>query len=440
MTSAPLREHALPQAAVVILALLPLAVALLVGPETAILLGLAVLLLPLLLVSPASALAGVTLLTVFPLPGSQAAAKGLAAILLLSLALRAVRDRQGKLFQKSNFLAPIAVLLSVTALGITYSPDSAAGIERVVSLGSLAILFLAARTVAAEDRGLRYFGGALLLGGTLLAPLALTLGGGSAGSRIDFLYRNPNSLGQACSLLLALAVSVALHARRLRVRLYAAASAAALLAALLATGSRGAYLATCVALAVLVARKWGIRGLASCGAGLAVLLLAALAAGVRPSDIPGRLDADAGRRLATTTVALRSVARHPVLGVGTGGFATTVRGPESWRLHGSRVLGDPHNELLRLLVENGVSGALAFVYLVWCFLRLGPSGGGAARRALGDGARAGLAGFFLNSFLHGGLHFNLFWLVLALAEATAVAEKPRDAQPASPSEGAWIGS
>lgn len=57
------------------------------------------------------------------------------------------------------------------------------------------------------------------------------------------------------------------------------------------------------------------------------------------------------------------VAEHPVLGVGTGGFATAYAQQASE--HAVTMTNNPHNEYLHLTVQLGMLGAVLFLYLLY---------------------------------------------------------------------------
>jgi O-antigen ligase len=62
----------------------------------------------------------------------------------------------------------------------------------------------------------------------------------------------------------------------------------------------------------------------------------------------------------------RMIADHPVLGVGTGGFQAGYRpyveGVAGWR---GDVTGDPHNQFLKFLAEQGVIGLAAVLFFIF---------------------------------------------------------------------------
>jgi O-antigen ligase len=57
---------------------------------------------------------------------------------------------------------------------------------------------------------------------------------------------------------------------------------------------------------------------------------------------------------------------HPIFGVGTGGFADGYRpygqGVEGWRGNDT---GDPHNQFLKILGEQGLVGLAAFLFFIF---------------------------------------------------------------------------
>jgi len=159
---------------------------------------------------------------------------------------------------------------------------------------------------------------------------------------------------------------------RLSWRAFALLGAAAVIAAALAwTRSRGAMVATGLALPVLVAALlWGGQLRLRLAAALAVLM--ATAAAVVPLAAPtltlGRyLDvaADIDGRSALNAVSVRAIVDRPLLGTGLGSY------PAAFLRHRGADFGDDprryiqaHNSYLELAMESGVPAALALLAIL----------------------------------------------------------------------------
>ena len=73
-----------------------------------------------------------------------------------------------------------------------------------------------------------------------------------------------------------------------------------------------------------------------------------------------------GYRAVFWPITLHMVRDHPIFGVGTGGFADGYRpygqGVEGWRGNDT---GDPHNQFLKILGEQGLVGLAAFLFFIF---------------------------------------------------------------------------
>ncbi len=158
--------------------------------------------------------------------------------------------------------------------------------------------------------------------------------------------------------------------------------AAALIAsALLASWSRGAWLGTAVAAAVMLFAlpKRATRGFAA-AMGLALLMAGLWLAGLLPQSLVNRLTASAGdfltmedirgvdispqnyavvERIAHWQAALNMAQSKPILGVGLGNYEIVY---EQYRLINWRQpLGHAHNFYLNTLAETGILGLIAYL-------------------------------------------------------------------------------
>jgi O-antigen ligase len=121
------------------------------------------------------------------------------------------------------------------------------------------------------------------------------------------------------------------------------------------------------------------------------------------------------QRLVMWRTTVRMIEDRPILGVGTGGFLDGYRPhmPESgWQRFES---GDPHNQYLKILGEQGIVGLAAFLFFIF---RVLTSPGATPYRQLAVAAMIGwcatsLANSHFSTFIEGRLLF--FWLGAMLA-------------------------
>ena len=126
----------------------------------------------------------------------------------------------------------------------------------------------------------------------------------------------------------------------------------------------------------LVRGSWRTKALAGFAVLLCVGLLLASNAQVRGRIGQALREFETADQSATPTslgyravfwpTTLRMVRDHPIFGVGTGGFANGYRpygqGVEGWRGNDT---GDPHNQFLKILGEQGLIGLAAFLYFIF---------------------------------------------------------------------------
>jgi len=191
-----------------------------------------------------------------------------------------------------------------------------------------------------------------------------------------------------------------------------------------------AMIAMVVAVVVFLAKgSWRAKALAGLAALACLGLVLASSARVRDRIAQAFYDIETVDQAAQATSpgyrinfwrnTLRMVHDHPILGVGTGGFLDGympyVQGVTGWRGDGT---GDPHNQYLKILAEQGLIGFAAFLFLI----------AGAAAcpaptpfRQLGVAALIGwcvssLANSHFSTYVEGRLLF--FWLGAMLATQT----------------------
>lgn len=183
---------------------------------------------------------------------------------------------------------------------------------------------------------------------------------------------DPIGLGRGAAEGLLIAVFLMLSRRSATTRLWAVAALPALAVAVVASGSRGPVVGLAFGVLVLLGltatnRRARRQLLVVAGAALGAVI--AVGQTVPTSTLSRSLevivssgtDLSSNGRAQLWSAAWEGFVEHPLLGLGTGGFAN-LRGDELY----------PHNLLLEAAVELGVLGALAVGGLiVWTLVRIG---------------------------------------------------------------------
>jgi O-antigen ligase len=193
-----------------------------------------------------------------------------------------------------------------------------------------------------------------------------------------------------------------------------------------------AMIAMLVAVVTFLARgSWRAKALAGFGALVCLGVVLASSERVRDRVRQAVYDVETvdqaaeatspGYRIVFWRNTLRMVQDHPLFGVGTGGFLDGyqpyVQGVPGWKGGGT---GDPHNQFLKILGEQGLIGFAAFLFFI---------GGAAACRPptpFREVAVAALIGWCVSSLANS--HFStyvesrllFFWLGAMLATQTSV--------------------
>ncbi len=286
--------------------------------------------------------------------------------------------------------SPVAVLLLLfggwLALGLLWSPDRGLGIEEVGNLRFFAgvLLLLPAQRLTPTGRGrlIAAMAAGFLAGNivqalnawAVLADGPAVLRFGRAADRLSGWW-DPAVAGTILTAALGLHLPAALMGTG-RSRVVALGGAGATIFALLATGSRGGWIASAGLLAIAgvvsAVRAYRTRTGASAAAmGLAVLVVVAgFGVFVFRGEIGHRLSAareqvaravegqyggDDGARIAMKRAALGALAAHPIVGVGTGGYAHWAR--EHFPGAAEGIHDHAHDTLLHTAAGNGLIGA-----------------------------------------------------------------------------------
>ncbi|MCY4022967.1 MAG: O-antigen ligase family protein [Anaerolineaceae bacterium] len=301
-------------------------------------------------------------------------------------------------------VVPLLVFLLVAGISLLNAVSVAAWLREWLKWMSIVLVILIVGN-SMQVRAWRWPVRALLLAGAVNATVGLYQFFGGSGA-LHFLvggrffrafgtFGQPNPLGGFMALLLPLALCLLLAGLRrwLRTRCKAdllslcvrALPTALLLAGLVASWSRGAWLAFLVAMLVtlLALPRRFVHGLQLAGG---VLLLTALlwSTGVLPASLGERLasstegylgfddmrgaDINPGNyavveRLAHWQAALNMASARPWTGVGLGNYEHAY--PQHRLIDWPEALGHAHNYWLNQLAETGLTGMAA-----WCFMWL----------------------------------------------------------------------
>jgi putative inorganic carbon (hco3(-)) transporter len=304
-----------------------------------------------------------------------AAAPVAAGVVLAWLLRRAVVGRalrSGAVPVRSSLL--LAAALGIATIAATAPLVSA---RELINLGLLAaLLVLAADVFAGRSDRVRRALAALVMAGAVCGVLAVLemvgiLPGrfpryGTAFNRAALGFGQPNGLGLFLALVLPLAAYRWSAARSRPLRAVAAGALACIVAGLLATFSRGAWLSVLGGTAALLLTGDARFALRIWAGALLAAVVTDVATGGALRDTFARTIDDwvIEQRAALVLAGLLMFQAHPWLGVGPGGFAVNLdrfgaQLPQLWDY-----LPTPHNAYVQMAAETGVIGLLAFVIVL----------------------------------------------------------------------------
>ncbi|WP_426110376.1 O-antigen ligase family protein [Massilia sp. PWRC2] len=207
----------------------------------------------------------------------------------------------------------------------------------------------------------------------------------SADTRDAFVFRNHISIGILLGFASSAALLIASHARRTSSRVLALAAAvlAALPIMFLSQGRTGfvVLLVGLITVFLLRVRLTPLRVVVA----LAALTLAALAVYATSANVKSRTDdmineiahdkvqSPNGLRVSFIAVGLRAFAAHPLIGVGTGGFAEVYAptAKRNWPAGSELALArhQPHSEFMLVAVQLGALGLLVYFAMLTSLAR-----------------------------------------------------------------------
>jgi putative inorganic carbon (hco3(-)) transporter len=290
-------------------------------------------------------------------------------------------------------IPPVAALFACALLSVTVSGHPLDSLFEVVRFGTLVVIVSVLGRLVTSGRALRLVLMAAI--GSSIVPILFAIrqitgqGGVFTASGLDrvrgtFLHSNP--FAAYLFLTITLIVSIYPHVER-RWRLVLVPLGLACGGSLIATYSRGAWVATFVALVVIgVAQDRRILWLL--GGAIVVIAIAVPSVGVRLSDLSEtqKETGAPGNSLIWRFEYWREVLAlqdNPVIGIGFKEVEVSLTGAKA-----------PHNDPIRIFVETGIVGFAAYV---WLLVTLGANARSTLRRAP-PGLPRGLAVAFAASF------------------------------------------
>ena len=198
------------------------------------------------------------------------------------------------------------------------------------------------------------------------------------------------------------------------------------LGALLATFSVGGWLATGLAMLVVVAILGGRRPVLAL-AGVSVLLAAVVLLAVPSERLAGRLDPRQGTsfvRVQLWQAGADLIRESPLLGIGLDNFLYRYPAKIPPNTPYEPNLSHPHNLILQFWLQLGLPGLTAVIWLLWRFVRtawtaVSTNHGSALARALAAGALGSMADFVAHGLVDNGYFLPdmavVFWLTVAVA-------------------------
>jgi putative inorganic carbon (hco3(-)) transporter len=330
----------------------------------------------------------------------------LARLLLMVLAVVLVAGwlRQGAITWKRTALdLPLLAFVGSAALSTIFALNRNLAIfgtysrwEGLLTITTYALLFWLAVQLISEEGDAGWMMWSLLFSGYLIAAVAVlqsafgVLGGGyfqgSNYIRADATLAHPDFLGIFLAMLLPLAFAQLIGRQSGMTRLLAANLVIVLSLGLLATFTRAAWIGAVVGLAVVLALRGGRFRVVPVTAFVVVLVIVfgalALFVAARPAgapsgianiyarivSIPDLTQGSTAERLAVWKDTPALIAARPILGWGPGSFGLVY--PQFQTANRNATLFDfPHEEALDVLAAQGVVGFVAYLWILFAFVR-----------------------------------------------------------------------
>jgi O-antigen ligase len=293
-------------------------------------------------------------------------------------------------FVEAPWIGYVGIFLGAIMLSTSQAADLPASAREVVKWLELATVYLAGTTFIRSGRQVQVIIAAVVAGGVSQALLGFAQTGLSLGPaafaaqrlalRAYGTFDQPNPYAGYLNLVIPLALAMVLVGPRGRQRVWYALSTLLMVAAVLASESRGALLAGFVAISMMLALTY--RGfLAAAFLGVLSLIGGSLLAvynflplsefdrfltplGLANVTFSNVNDANfsAVERAAHWLAGVRMFAAHPLLGVGIGNYSAAYPAyhPRGWYAS----LDHAHDYFINIAAESGIVGLTAYVLLV----------------------------------------------------------------------------
>jgi putative inorganic carbon (HCO3(-)) transporter len=326
-------------------------------------------------------------------------------VMVLAVVLVAGWLREGTITWKRTALdLPLLAFIGSAALSTIFAVNRNVAIfgtysrwEGLLTITMYALLFWLAVQLISGERDARWMTWSLLFSGYVIAVIAVlqsafgVLGGGyfqgSTYIRADATMAQPDFLGIFLAMLLPVAFAQLIKRQSGLTRLLAANLVIVLSLGLLATFTRSAWIGAVIGLALVLALRQGRFRLVPVVAFAALLVIAfgavASFVALRPASVPGGVahiysrivsvsdpSGSVAGRFALWHDTLPLIASRPILGYGPDTFGLVYPQFQSQNIHSVLVLFDkPHEEALGVLAAQGIVGLVAYVWILFAFVR-----------------------------------------------------------------------
>lgn len=336
-----------------------------------------------------------------------------------------------------------ALFFALVTAGVPFAADRATALqtwsEVYVKIGAMT---LAIAWLTQESSDFRTAARVFIFSGLVIATVALhnaALGLNlvegtrvTIGDSVTSVLSDPNDLALILLFPLSFAIATLRSAPNTSDRILGAIAAPLLIAAIIATQSRGGLLGAVAVIGVFAHRRVRSRVAVSIALILvAVVLYEAMDISDRRSGgaAEAMIDESANGRLVAWSAALKMAMAHPLNGVGLNNFA-----PSFWDYSDTFVGRDlaPHSTWFGVLGETGFVGLIVFVAMVAAVIRSARASENCLRglrgethmRAFGTALVASLWGFCVSgSFLTQGFSWPLYILIGLTAALASYAER-----------------
>lgn len=276
---------------------------------------------------------------------------------------------------RSPLLIPGSLFLVAGLISVVDAPSirAAAGLYRAYIVEPLVLFVITVNVVDSLARARLLFG-ALGLGGLVvgLANFVVVVNAGLhhtlnvAIAPPVVIYNTLNAVALFLIPLVSVAGAVILHGSDRRERIAAAVFVAVALVSIVASFSRGGYLALAVVAVLLAlshpARRWLLPALVV--AGIALVLIPPVRSRLRHEIDLSDPNNSFEERIRLWKATLRMLADHPLLGTGMSGFSARMAA-----YGGDQGVIYPHDILLNFWTETGLLGVVAFAWILVAGLR-----------------------------------------------------------------------